>query len=90
MEDLSKFAAKAQTQYQIRPPFKAKFRPAEAREAIEKLIPDMVRQYQQRNIRGQAAAAEDNDSDEDEDDENGEERQQRAAEKMNWKDTLAQ
>ena len=52
MEDLSKFAAKAQTQYQIRPPFKAKFRPAEAREAIEKLIPDMVRQYQQRNIRG--------------------------------------
>ena len=40
-----KYAAKAQTEYQIRPPFKAKFRPAEARALIEKLIPDLVRQY---------------------------------------------
>ena len=45
VDDISKFAAKAQTQYQIRPPFKSKFRPAEARAAIEKLIPDLVRQY---------------------------------------------
>jgi len=50
MDNIEQFAAKAQTNYQIRPPFKAKFRPAEARATIEKLIPDLVRQYQQRRM----------------------------------------
>lgn len=52
MENLEQFAAKAQTQYQIRPPFKQKFRPAEGRAAIEKLLPDLVRQYYQRKTQG--------------------------------------
>ena len=64
MENIEQFAAKAQTQYQIRPPFKAKFRPAEARAAIEKLIPELVRTHKQRDTRQQAI--QDDDSDEEE------------------------
>ena len=56
MENIEQFKAKAQTEYQIRPPFKSKFRPAEARALIEKLIPDLVRTHQQRSTRVQAAA----------------------------------
>ena len=87
MENLEQFKAKAQTQYQIRPPFNAKFRPAEARALIEKLIPDLVRQYKQRGGKEEvAAAAQEDDSEEDEDEE-GQMRQ--AAQKENWKDLLA-
>ena len=36
--------AKHSSCYQIRPPFKNKFRPAEAKTVIEKIIPDIVLQ----------------------------------------------
>ena len=36
--------AKHNSSYQIRPPFKNKFRPAEAKAVIEKIIPDTVLQ----------------------------------------------
>ena len=39
-------AAKNNSSYQIRPAFKEKFRPAEAKAVIEKIIPDIVRQTQ--------------------------------------------
>ena len=41
-------AAKNNSSYQIRPAFKEKFRPAEAKAVIEKIIPDIVRQTQQK------------------------------------------
>ena len=71
MENIEAYAAKAQTQYQIRPPFKAKFRPAEARAAIEKLIPELVRQHKQRDSR-QQAIQDDESEEEDEGSEDGE------------------
>ena len=40
-------AAKNTSSYQIRPPFKDKFRPAQAKDAIEKIIPELVKQAQQ-------------------------------------------
>ena len=72
MENIEQFKAKAQTEYQIRPPFKAKFRPAEARATIESLIPDLVRQYQQRSKPAAAPERNSADSDGNEDDEEGE------------------
>ena len=88
MENLEQFKAKAQTQYQIRPPFNAKFRPTEARALIEKLIPDLVRQYKQRSTKEEVSASAARDEDEyDEEDEEGETAEQ--APKENWKDLLA-
>lgn len=41
----SGLAVTENSNYNIRPPFKDKFRPAEAKAAIEKLIPDLVLTY---------------------------------------------
>lgn len=43
-------ANKHQTEYTIRPPFKAKFRSAEAKPLIEKIIADRLAQSDETNI----------------------------------------
>ena len=89
MENLDQFKAKVQTEYQIRPPFKNKFRPAEARATIEKLIPDLVRQYQQRQTKAQAAQQANQEEDEYDEESDEEGANRRAANQENWKDILA-
>ena len=65
--------------FKMRPNFKDKFRPGDAKKAIEKLLPDIVSKYQsmdpnakqKRGRRGQAAAVQNEEENEDSDDEEG-------------------
>ena len=69
-----------QVGYTRRPAFKNKFKPSEAKTIIEKLIPTLVKQHQERPNR-QAAEQRRGDDDDDEED--------NAAQQENWKDVLA-
>ena len=68
-QELAQIKAKHNTQYQIRPHFKDKFRPAEAKAAIERILPELVIQEQKRAQQGKKSKQKEEEEDSEEEEE---------------------